>query len=362
MDTHHASAGVQAPPEERRTAGVRRVKARHDAHFTIIPNGLAQQNGLSLRARGLALFLLSMPDGTDASIKGLAATMREGQTAIAAALRELEAAGYLIRALVRDAHGQVSTRTVLWDVPAADAGTACEATPPATPDAPEPRPRPVPARLGSSARGVPAPQPAAPSAPPRALTGLTPVVPSTALPTAPSAVTPAITVVPKPRQPCLSPSARGVPAPESAAPAAPPRALAELTPPARLLLEATGSDARLTLGATEIPGLAELVDQALTAGVPASHIRERLTTGLPPNVRHPAALLRHRLTEHLPIWRAAAALRAAPEPPAPRLAECTTCRDPLRHRTPDGLCTACRRSRPHDMPSAATDTSASRSG
>ncbi|MBW8485548.1 helix-turn-helix domain-containing protein [Actinomadura parmotrematis] len=295
---------MQAPPEERRTAGVRRVKARHDAHFTIIPNGLAQQNGLSLRARGLALFLLSMPDGTDASIKGLAATMREGQTAIAAALRELEAAGYLIRALVRDAHGQVSTRTVLWDVPAADAAAACETDRPA-PDGPRPASHTAASWSGPSRRTaadpVPAPAPA-------------PAVPQEA----------------------------PVPAPAVPDGAAPPVGLAELAPAARLLVEAAAVDTRLALGAGEIPGLAELVDQALTAGVPASHIRERLTTGLPPNVRHPAALLRHRLTEHLPIWQAAAALRAAPEPPAPRLAECTTCRDPLRRPTPDGLCGACR--------------------
>ncbi|WP_406393338.1 helix-turn-helix domain-containing protein [Streptomyces sp. NBC_00882] len=71
--------------------------ARHTERFTVIGNHLAQHPELSLVARGLALYLQSLPAGAPVDIKTLAARFPEGRDRIAAALRDLETHGYLRR-------------------------------------------------------------------------------------------------------------------------------------------------------------------------------------------------------------------------------------------------------------------------
>lgn len=302
-----ARDAIATAPAAKPRGGMRRIRTRHRDRFTITPNALAQHHSLSLRARGLALYLLSLPDGADVSIRGLASRLVEGQAAIAAALRELEDAGYLVRRVVRLDDGRLVTQTTVRDVPhtdddahdadAADQGVShADSGTCAEPDDAHPEP----------------PAPAAEPAAPTRRTG------------------------------------------DDAAPvpAAAPTTLGELTDAARVLVDVAAAEPRLTIGAAALPGLAALVDQALAAGVSADQVRALLTTGLPAQVRHPAALIRHRLTEQMPIWQAAARLtvlrgpgRPAEDPAAParpRYVECADCRAPMRTATPDGLCSGCR--------------------
>ncbi|MFG2879357.1 hypothetical protein ACGFYU_30865 [Streptomyces sp. NPDC048337] len=85
----------------------------------MIGNHLAQHRSLSLVAIGLATHIQSLPTGARVSIKRLTERFREGEVRIAAALRELEAYGYLERTRVRLAGGQVVTRTVSYNRPTA---------------------------------------------------------------------------------------------------------------------------------------------------------------------------------------------------------------------------------------------------
>ncbi|EST39334.1 hypothetical protein N566_02470, partial [Streptomycetaceae bacterium MP113-05] len=96
-----APARVQhgVPPSPR--AGVTHIRHRHTTRFTVVGNHLAQHDELSLVAIGLALYIQSKPDGTLVSIKALTCRFREGEVAIARALNELEAAGYLLRSVER---------------------------------------------------------------------------------------------------------------------------------------------------------------------------------------------------------------------------------------------------------------------
>ncbi|MGW0839702.1 helix-turn-helix domain-containing protein [Streptomyces sp. NPDC002787] len=77
----------------------------------MIGNHLAQHPELSLPAIGPATHIQSLPTGAPADIS-LAARFPEGPDRIAAALRELEAHGYLRRTRERVPGGRIVTRTI----------------------------------------------------------------------------------------------------------------------------------------------------------------------------------------------------------------------------------------------------------
>ncbi|MGK5447930.1 helix-turn-helix domain-containing protein, partial [Streptomyces radiopugnans] len=90
-----------------------------------------------------------MPDGARVDIRTLASRFAEGETRIAAALRELEAYGYLPRRRERLPSGRVVTRTVSYDNPSAVRAGQAERLRPSRPPRPPvrlPEPRPAPAR------------------------------------------------------------------------------------------------------------------------------------------------------------------------------------------------------------------------
>ncbi|MFE9677562.1 helix-turn-helix domain-containing protein [Streptomyces sp. NPDC006259] len=97
--------------------GVTHDNTRHATRFTVIGNHLAQHPDLSLLAIGLACHIQSLPTGAPIDIKTLAARFPEGPTRIAAALRELEAHGYLRRTRERTPAGRIVTRTVSCNQP-----------------------------------------------------------------------------------------------------------------------------------------------------------------------------------------------------------------------------------------------------
>lgn len=71
--------------------------------YTVLPNGILRDAGLSLRTKGLFAIILSLPEGWDYSVSGLASVAGCGREAIRAALSEMEQAGYLTR---RRSHGE----------------------------------------------------------------------------------------------------------------------------------------------------------------------------------------------------------------------------------------------------------------
>ena len=62
-----------------------------------IPWRVLQDKRISFRARGILGYLLSLPDGWEASAERIAHETTEGRDAVATALKELERAGYLAR-------------------------------------------------------------------------------------------------------------------------------------------------------------------------------------------------------------------------------------------------------------------------
>ncbi|MFP8963153.1 hypothetical protein ACLIYP_21765 [Streptomyces nanhaiensis] len=147
------------------------------------------------------------------------------------------------------------------------------------------------------------------------------------------------------------------PAAGATAGAAPVSAPAPVRPPrsrAYGVLAGLGrAEPRMTLSAADCAALEELAGRWLERGADERQLTGALLAGLPPEVHHPAALARRRLTDKLPPEPApepAPDAASAPGPasgsPGPgvlRMAECTVCGVPGRpDALPGGLCRDCR--------------------
>jgi hypothetical protein len=79
------------------------IRVNHQKNYTCITNSAIRDKRLSLKARGLHHLLLSYPDGWQVKIEHLVnESDKDGRTAIASGLRELEDCGYLVRRQTRD--------------------------------------------------------------------------------------------------------------------------------------------------------------------------------------------------------------------------------------------------------------------
>ncbi|MER6069773.1 helix-turn-helix domain-containing protein [Streptomyces sp. NPDC001817] len=248
MDTQDPSAPPRAqsriadnkhPNRGHHAGGLIHENTRHTSRFTVIGNHLTQHPDLSLPAIGLACHIQSLPKGARVDIKTLTARFPEGATRIAAALRELEAHGYLRRDRERIPGGRIVTRTVSCNQPTAGRRPGRSGCPTRRPTRPAPEPSERPSRTARK------PLPAVPQ---------------------PSCTAPA-----------LLQTATG------------------------LLPELRRHDPGLVLSAADTAHLAPGVAAWLERDVSPSAVRRALAADLPPEgLRRPAALLAHRLTAQLP--------------------------------------------------------------
>ena len=96
--------------------------------YTVMSNHHLRDKGLSLKSKGLLSMMLSLPEDWNYTTRGLAKICKEGVDAIGGALRELEAAGYIVRHQLRDRQGRISdTEYVIYEQPQ-----------PKAPDTPQP--------------------------------------------------------------------------------------------------------------------------------------------------------------------------------------------------------------------------------
>ncbi|MFF5895249.1 helix-turn-helix domain-containing protein [Streptomyces argenteolus] len=331
MDTQQVSAPPCAPSPESGgrppSSGVTHVTVRHTAAFTVVGNHLARHRTLSLLAIGLAVHIQSLPDGAKIGIRHLAARFPESEARIAAALRELEATGYLRRSRVRLADGRIVTRTVSYNQPGAE-----------TPAVSIPRPR-----SGQRTTHVP------PIAPPPAPGPMAPPVSPSPPPPAPNAAPVAHGPAPE-RPPAPDPLPVLLPAPtaRTAPPQPLPRPQAadpELHRSASALLaDLRRLTPQLTLSERDIETLTPGVVTWLEREAHPDTVCQALTTDLPVPLKHPAKLLRHRITALLPPPLPGAQDLAPPQLPGRiviPLQNCDLCDRAFRSRHP-GRCRGCR--------------------
>ncbi|WP_405944538.1 helix-turn-helix domain-containing protein [Streptomyces sp. NBC_00963] len=289
------SAGMSALPEGVPRAGVLHVRHRHTDRFTVIGNHLAQHPRLSATAMGLALHILSLPDGASVTAKALTLRFPEGETTIRRALNELERAGYLERRRVPLGGGRVATRTFAYDKP----GCVSE------PDS-HPAQDLAPSVVARAGRRLPA-------------TG------SVRRPVAPV----------QPRPPSPSPPSPPSPSPPSLPP--PPAT----GPAADLLARLRAADPRLLLSARDIQRLAPAVEDWFARDAAPAQVTRTLTANLPREpepIRHPARFLEHRLATLLPPPLPAGPARHTLAP----LHTCDGCERAHRTHDPAELCADCR--------------------
>ncbi len=94
------------------------LRKRYTKNFTIVPNDIAQNNTLSYKARGMFLYLWSLPNDWEISLKDIEAhSDHDGQVAVRTGAAELEAAGYLTYERVRIDGKFVDTSWTISDSP-----------------------------------------------------------------------------------------------------------------------------------------------------------------------------------------------------------------------------------------------------
>lgn len=82
------------------------IKLKRREGFTVLPNALLRDSRLSLKTKGLLCVMLSLPEDWSYTVGGLSKVCGAGRDAVRSALRELEAAEYLIRAQLHDGAGK----------------------------------------------------------------------------------------------------------------------------------------------------------------------------------------------------------------------------------------------------------------
>lgn len=125
-------------PADAPRSGVIRVRFRHTDRFTIIGNHLAQHPSLSAVAIGLGVYIQSLPEGADVTVKTLTNRFTEGEITVRRALNELVVEGYLERHRVPLGGGRFATRIVSYDKP----GCGLPVRRAEAPGPPEPEPEP----------------------------------------------------------------------------------------------------------------------------------------------------------------------------------------------------------------------------
>lgn len=82
-------------------------RVNKNVNYTVMSNHHLQNKRLSLKAKGLLSYMLSLPDDWDYSLKGLTVGCKDGLDSVRTAVLELEEHGYVRRQKVRNAKGQI---------------------------------------------------------------------------------------------------------------------------------------------------------------------------------------------------------------------------------------------------------------
>lgn len=82
-------------------------RVNKNVNYTVMSNHHLQDKRLSLKAKGLLSYMLSLPDDWDYSLKGLTVGCKDGLDSVRTAVLELEEHGYVRCQKVRNAKGQI---------------------------------------------------------------------------------------------------------------------------------------------------------------------------------------------------------------------------------------------------------------
>ena len=101
-------------------------RVEKNKNYTVMGNYHLRDMGLSLKAIGLLSKILSLPEDWDYSLKGLVRICKDGQSAVDAALHELEKQGYLVRTRDRSGDGRLTgTIYTIYEIPQKNPENPC---------------------------------------------------------------------------------------------------------------------------------------------------------------------------------------------------------------------------------------------
>ena len=92
-------------------------KINKNRDFTVMSNYHLRDKNLSLKAKGLLSFMLSLPDDWDYSLRGLVAICKESKDAIRSTLNELKLNYYLQIERIRDETGKFEYNYLIYEKP-----------------------------------------------------------------------------------------------------------------------------------------------------------------------------------------------------------------------------------------------------
>lgn len=92
-------------------------KIEKTKNYTVMSNYHLRDKNLSLKAKGLLSFMLSLPDTWDYSLNGLCAVCKEQERAIKSTLKELKEYGYLVIEKVRGEKGYFEYNYLIYEQP-----------------------------------------------------------------------------------------------------------------------------------------------------------------------------------------------------------------------------------------------------
>ncbi|WEH18530.1 hypothetical protein [Streptomyces sp. VNUA24] len=318
---HSPPAPPELPPDAPR-AGVLHVRHRHTERYTVVGNHLAQHPSLSATAIGIGVHIQSLPDGASVTVKTLTLRFKEGEVTIGRALRELEAAGYLVRRRVPLGGGRIATRTFFLDHPGAVVRASVASIRSM---------RSVPSARGSGLEAVALAPSAAAGDEPGARRAPEPV---------------AVQGQAEDRRRPDSPPASVRTRPAGSGPVALPEG-----PAVALLARLRLADTRLLLSERDVQRLVPAVEAWLARAATPDQITRTLTAGLPSEavrIHHPASLLEYRLTALLPPPLPGRSVRTETVTPPSRplqMINCDGCDRGFRSDDPRALCRDCREDR-----------------
>ena len=81
-------------------------RVEKNRNYTVMSNVHLRDRSLPLKAKGLLSLILSLPDGWDFTLKGLAKLSADGLDSTRSAIRALEKSGYIIRRQLYDGQGR----------------------------------------------------------------------------------------------------------------------------------------------------------------------------------------------------------------------------------------------------------------
>lgn len=94
-----------------------KLKHKIDRDLTIAPNAIFRDTELSYKAKGLWLQIISLPEGWDFSVAGLACIASDGRESIQSALNELKKGGWLEWNQGKSTSGKFANIEVVTKIP-----------------------------------------------------------------------------------------------------------------------------------------------------------------------------------------------------------------------------------------------------